>query len=175
MYKYHYGFMKENVIFELLYGDPDSFIYEITDQNFYEIMLKHKEHFDLSNFPTGSKYFCNDNKKVPGKTKDEYAGIIIYEGEFLKSKMYSLKTVDGGGKSTHKGHNSFIRCDEYEYTRTNKEVIRNNMRGFKSKNHEIFTYQSNQIFLCNFDDRRFILPDGIHTLPYGHKDISTRN
>ena len=31
--------------------------------------------------------------------KDEYAGIIIYEGEFLKSKMYSLKTVDGGEKT----------------------------------------------------------------------------
>ena len=31
MYKYHYGFMKENVhIFELLYGDTDSLIYEIT-------------------------------------------------------------------------------------------------------------------------------------------------
>ena len=23
-----------------------------------------------------------------------------------------------------------------------------------------------------FDDKRFILPDGIHTLAYGHKDIS---
>ena len=90
MYKYHYGFMKENVdVFELLYGDTDSFIYEITGQNFYEIMLKHKEHFDLSNFPRGSKYFCIDNKKVPGKMKDEYAGKIIYENEFLKSKMYS--------------------------------------------------------------------------------------
>ena len=47
-------------------------------------MLNHKEHFDLSNFPKNSKYFCNSNKKVPGKMKDEYAGEIIYEGEFLK-------------------------------------------------------------------------------------------
>ena len=114
-------------------------------------MLKHKEHFDLSNFPKGSKCFCNDNKKVPGKMKDEYAGKVIYEGEFLKSKMYSLKTVDGGEKSTHKEHNSFIMYDEYEYTRTNKEVIRNNMRGFKSKNHEIFTYESNKISLMISD------------------------
>ena len=106
--------------------------------------------------------------------EDEYAGKTIYEREFLKSKMYSLKIVDGGKKSTHKGHNSFIRYEEYEYTRTNKEVIRNNMRGFKSKNHEILTYESNKIFLCDFDDKRYILPDGIHTLPYG-KDIPTRN
>ena len=110
-------------------------------------MLKHKEHFDLSNFPKGSKYFCNNNKKVPGKMKHEYAGKIIYEGYFLKSKIYSLKTVVGGEKSTHKVHNSFLMYDEYEYTRFNKEVIRNNMRGFKSKNHQIFNYQSNNVLM----------------------------
>ena len=79
--------------------------------------------------------------------KDEYARKIIYEGEFLKSKIYSPKTVVGGEKSTRKVHNSFLIYDEYEYTRFNKEVIRNNMRGFKSKNHQIFTYESNKIFL----------------------------
>ena len=57
---------------------------------------------------------------------------------------------------------------------TNK-VMRNDMRGFKSKNHEIFTYESNRISLCDFDDKRYIPLNGIHTLPYGHKDIPTRN
>ena len=42
-------------------------------------MLKHKEFFDLSSFPKDSKYFRNDNKKVPGKMKDEYEGTPIYE------------------------------------------------------------------------------------------------
>ena len=37
-------------------------------------MLKHKEFFDLSNFPKNSKIFCNDNKKIPEKMKDEYRG-----------------------------------------------------------------------------------------------------
>ena len=46
MYKFHYGFMKNNVsIFKLLYSDTDSFIYEI-GEDFYEIMYKHKEVFD---------------------------------------------------------------------------------------------------------------------------------
>ena len=35
-------------------------------------MHKLHELFDLSNFPKDSKYFHNDNKKVPGKMKDEY-------------------------------------------------------------------------------------------------------
>ena len=68
MYEFHYGFMKNNVsIFKLLYSDTDSFIYEI-GEDFYEIMYKHKEVFDLSNQPKDSKYYCNDNKKVPGNT-----------------------------------------------------------------------------------------------------------
>ena len=64
-----------------MYGDTDSFIYEITSQKFYEIMLEHKEHFDLSNFPKDSKYFATI-VKVPRKMKDEY--VIIMEKLFMK-------------------------------------------------------------------------------------------
>ena len=68
MYKFHYGFMKDNInIFELLYTDTDSFNYEIIGENVYEIMYQHKEFFDLSNFPKNSKYYSINNKKVPGK------------------------------------------------------------------------------------------------------------
>ena len=42
-------------------------------------MNQHKEFFDLSNQPKDSKYYCSDNKKVPGKMKDEYGGTHIYE------------------------------------------------------------------------------------------------
>ena len=41
-------------------------------------MHKFHELFDLSNFPKDSKYFRNDNKKVPGKMTDEYGGTAIY-------------------------------------------------------------------------------------------------
>ena len=79
IFKFYYGFVKkkcENPI--LLNTDTNSFVFE-TEENFYEIMLKHKEFFDLSSFPKDSKYFRNDNKKVPGKMKDEYEGTPIYE------------------------------------------------------------------------------------------------
>ena len=42
-------------------------------------MFENKECFDLSNFHKNSKYHANDNKKVPGKMKDEYGGKVIYE------------------------------------------------------------------------------------------------
>ena len=52
-----------------------------------------------------------------------------------------------------------------------KKAIRHKMRGIKSKKHELHTYESNRISLSAFDDKRYILPDGINTLPYGHKYI----
>ena len=45
------------------------------------------------------------------------------------------------------------------------------MRGIKSKKHELVTYESNKRSLSDFDGQRYILSDGIRTLPYGHKDI----
>ena len=45
------------------------------------------------------------------------------------------------------------------------------MKGIKSKNHNIGTYEDNKISISCFDDKRFILENGINTLAYGHKDI----
>ena len=45
------------------------------------------------------------------------------------------------------------------------------MRGIKSKKHELVTYESNKRSLSDFDDKYYILSDGINILPYGHKDI----
>ena len=53
-------------------------------------MYHYKELLDLSNFLKNSKYFCNDNKKVPGKVKDEYEGTAICEYIGLRPKMYSI-------------------------------------------------------------------------------------
>ena len=47
-------------------------------------MHQSKDLYDLSNFPKDSKYFYIDNKKVPGKMKDEYGGIVTCEFIGLK-------------------------------------------------------------------------------------------
>ena len=46
------------------------------------------------------------------------------------------------------------------------------MKIIQSKLHEIGTYELNKISLSCFDDKRFVLDDGINTLAYFHKDIS---
>ena len=108
---------------------------------------------------------------MPGKMKDEYGGTAIYVFIGLKSKMYSILDVNNYEKSAHKGHNLSIKFDNYKDTLFNKKVFGHLMRGIKSKDHNITTYEKNKISTSWYDDKRYILLDGINTLPYGNKDI----
>ena len=45
------------------------------------------------------------------------------------------------------------------------------MKRLQSKKHKIGTYEISKISLSCFDDKRFVLGDGIHTLAYFHKDL----
>ena len=45
------------------------------------------------------------------------------------------------------------------------------MRGIKSKNHNLGTYESNKTSLSCFHNNRYILKNGVDTLAYGYKDI----
>ena len=43
------------------------------------------------------------------------------------------------------------------------------MKRIQSKKHKLGTYEINKISLSYFDDKRYVLDDGIHTLSYFHK------
>ena len=47
------------------------------------------------------------------------------------------------------------------------------MNLLRSHRHEIFTETINKIALSRDDDKRFILPEQIHTYALGHKLIKT--
>ena len=51
-----------------------------------------------------------------------------------------------------------------------KKIIRHKMKRIQAKKHKIGTYEIDKISLSCFDDKRYVLDDGIHTLAYFHKD-----
>ena len=53
----------------------------------------------------------------------------------------------------------------------NRKVVRHNMKRTQSKVHEIGNYNVSKISVSCFDDKRYVLNDGINTLAYFHKDI----
>ena len=69
MHDFHYNFTKNNFDDELLFTDTDSLTYKIKSENVYEELFKHKHLLDFSNYPEGSKFFYEANKKLLVKWK----------------------------------------------------------------------------------------------------------
>ena len=76
--------------------------------------------------------------------KDEYGGKWIVKFVGLKSKMYSIPHEINNEKSTNKGHNALIEYKEFEDKLFQKKILRHTMRGIKSKNHNLGTYEANK-------------------------------
>ena len=140
----------------------------------YEEFFKHKHLFDLSNYSKDSKFFDLTNNKVISKMKDVSEGKINDDFVGLKSKMYFMKSIDGKESNTVKGVNIATEFYEFKYTLLNKKVVSHKMKRIQSKNYKIGTYQINKILLSCFDDKRFVLHDGIHTVAYFHNDLKNK-
>ena len=131
--------LKKKFNTELLFTDTDSLTYEIKSENIYKEFFKRKNLFDFINYSEDSEFFDDDNKKVIGKMKDEFGGIIIGEFTGLKSKMYSIKKIDGRDTITAKWVNIATEFNEFKYALFNKKIVRHKMRRIQAKNHKIGT------------------------------------
>ena len=129
--------------------------------------------FDLSNYSKDSKFF-DDANKVIGKMKYEFGGTIATEFVRLKSKMYSIKKIDGRELNTAKGVNIATEFNEFKDVLFNKKIIRHKMKRIQAKKHKIGTYEIDKISLSCFDDKRYVLDDEIHTLAYFHKNRNNK-
>ena len=94
MYKFHYEYTKNTFYAKLLFTDTDSLVYENKTEDVYEDFYGDKNLFDFSDYSLNSKFFDPVNKKVIGKMKDEFKRKIISKFVGIKSKRYSLISVD---------------------------------------------------------------------------------
>ena len=77
----------------MLFTDTDSLTYVIKSENIYDEFFQWKDIFDFSNYSKDSRFFDGTNKKVIGKMKEGFGGIIVIEFVGLNSKMYSIKKL----------------------------------------------------------------------------------
>ena len=173
MYVFHYNFIKKDFDTELLFTDTDSLTYEIKSENVYEEFFKWKDLFDCSSYSKDSNFFNERNKKVTGKMKNEFGGVIVEEFVGLKSKMYSMKKVDGKECNTAKAVNVATEFNKFKDVLFDKKVIRHKMKIIQSKKHRLGTYEIAKISLSVFDDKRYGLDDEVYTLDYFHKNSVT--
>ena len=178
MYDFHYNYIKKNYedLAKLLFTDTDSLCYEIESNDVYQDFYNDIKKFDNSDYIKSSKYFDETNKKVIGKFKDEACGIPITEFIGLRSKMYSyIKDNNGGGKTAKGIKKCIIKKDithgNYKDTLFNSKQMYHKMKTIRSQNHQLASYELNKVSLSCFDDKRYILNDGISSFAYGHHNI----
>ena len=179
MYDFHYNFIKAKYgdRARLLFTDTDSLCYHIITDDVYEDLYNHKDMFDNSDYCKSSKFFFDENKKVIGKMKDEAAGNPITSFAGLKSKMYSyeVELPDGEIKNNKacKGiSKNVVKRDidhkDYLSTLQNKTIQNHKMKTIRSNYHVVSSYEIKKISLSCYDDKRYILDDGITSYAYGN-------
>lgn len=185
VYDFHYNYMLKKFNHEkckLLYTDTDSLMYEITCDDMYNVIKQDLDKFDTSDYSVNNVYeIPRVNKKVVGLMKDENNGEIMTEFVGLKSKMYSFKVNNIDNIKTVKRakgvmesvvKNTICFKDYLQCLKENIEICRkqNSIRSF---NHNVYSIQQNKVALGAKDDKRYILPNGIDTLPWGHYTLDT--
>ena len=156
--------------------------------------------FDVSEYPSEHCIFNGmteaeidhlkqTNKKVPGKMKDELDGNIIIEFVGLRAKAYAFKKLvlySNEDKDEKRGD----VIDVKKLKGVQKCVVKKNISFdiYKSSIYEGKTYFAETVSLHShlheirtvamqkkatgpYDDKRYILEDGISSYPYGHYNI----
>ncbi|XP_071153082.1 uncharacterized protein [Mytilus edulis] len=175
MYDFHYNHMKSlyGDKIRVCFSDTDSFLYHVETEDVYEDMHQYQDMYDTSDYPP--EHFLHDieNKKVIGKFKDETSGTPISEFVGLRSKMYSF-SFEGGEKHTAKGVTKTasrkLKHEMYKNCLFDKTVTRSEMNIIRSESHVLYSKTINKKSLVPFDDKRWILNDGVTTRAFGHKD-----
>ena len=190
MLEFHYDYIKQQypgTKSTLAFTDTDSLLYAIETNNIYDDMRQNHEKFDLSNYPNEHPIFRNDdaetvkwlkkkNQKVVGMMKDEAGGDAILEFVGLRAKAYAfLQETDGEIAECKKLKGikknvveKKIHFDHYKDCLLSGHDHYARLVTFRSKLHIVDTVEQIKKSLSRFDDKRYILDDGISTRAYGH-------
>ena len=87
--------------------------------------------------------------------------------------MYSyMKDNKRGGKTNKRIKKNIlknnIKHENYKQTLFENKQMHHTMKTIRSQNHQIGSYEINKVSLSCFDDKRYILEDGISSYAYGH-------
>jgi len=177
MYEFYYDYLKPKYLnrCKLLFTDTDSFCCHIQTEDLYEDMAENIELFDTSNFEQTHPLYWKTNHRIVRKFKSETGSLTPLEFVGLRAKMYSLlvpqnpKECKIRAKGIKKSYvKKKVRHDQFLNVLKTLKPTPSTFRSFQSVNHVLRTVEINKTCLNAFDDKRYILNDGVGTLAYGH-------
>ncbi|CAJ0754002.1 17690_t:CDS:2 [Entrophospora sp. SA101] len=98
--------------------------------------------------------------KTP-KTEADFEKELEEEGWQKKHGIQKAKGVKKSVVKRELRHDKFLECLK------TRKITRHDMYGLRSYDHQIYLERVNKIGLNPYDNKRWILSDGIQTLPYG--------
>ena len=179
MYDFFYNELKcmygANV--KLLFTDTDSLCVLVNTEDMYEDMKLMSHLFDFSDYPVSHKCYSTTNKKKIGVFKDECNSIPPSSYVGLRPKMYSIR-YDESEKKAAKGVQKYVikaklRHNDYEECLFSNKSQHHTMNMIRSDHHTLYTINQRKRTLCPFDDKRYLMEDGVASLAYGHYNICT--
>lgn len=139
--------------------------------NFYKDITENMDYFDTSNYPLDNIHGIPQSLSVVGKMKDEFKGIPIKAFYGTGAKAYCVQTdklmKKAKGVSKHVIKNQ-LNLNDYKQIVNNGEAIFRKMYVFTSEMHTVYTELRNKVALSAKDDKRFIIPNDVSTLAWGH-------
>jgi DNA-directed RNA polymerase subunit RPC12/RpoP len=187
LYDFHYDIMvkKYGNKAKLHYKDTDSLYYGIHTNDLYEDIKNDPvlfEELDTSSYPADHPLYSDRNRVAMGKFKDEAKADIATEFVGLRTKEYSKRKYivkegierdhamksKGIQKAAVKKHFTFEKYLERLHATVDYQVENVAIR---ARGHKLETIKLQKKALNPNDKKRYILPDGIGTLAWGHYRI----
>jgi hypothetical protein len=150
---------------------------EDKDKTAIEIL---KEEMDFSNYPTDHSLYNRSRKNQLGYFKDELSGESARDFVGIRSKTYVFRTYNSrtGGIKEHKkakggskGYKDAIPFESYKKCVLGMHEETVELYQIRSYNHKLVTNRLRKVCFSSFDDKRYLLDCGIHSVPYGSYQI----
>ena len=193
MFDFHYNCIKKHFPnAKLCFTDTDSLLYLLQTNDLYKDLYVIKDQLDLSNYPINHPLYDTTRRMTPGYFKDECEGIPAKKFCGLRAKCHSMLLESNDEKLSSYGMkkpknfkeqklatagikssvHSQLTFDRFLYVLNNNTRFNITQRTIDSKKHTLYTFENTRIGLSALDIKRYILNDGISTLPYGSYRIA---
>ena len=165
-------------------SDTDSYLLHVEGITKNEAMDRLKNIMDFSNYPELHFLYSSSKKAIPGLVKDESKGNHIIEVVALRSKLYNhivkkgefcdekdFEQPSARMKSIPRVAAKKIEMQQFRDALDVGTLHRAKTHTISSKHFQLSTVESLKLAISPYDDKRFILNCGIHSVPYGSYKI----
>jgi hypothetical protein len=176
MYQQYYEVIKPALgNCEVLMSDTDSLVLAVETDHNTNSLSKIKHILDFSNYSPDSNFYNEKNKNELGFWKDELQGDNMTEFCGLRSKTYAFlineknkkQVLHSKCKGVTKSYRKKIKFSAYKKCIQSFHKVSITQFQIRAKKHKVFTAKINKLAFSSFDDKRYLMKCGVHSLGYG--------